>query len=145
VNLFVDSEKLSEIETALGNGFIEGVTTNPSLLAKEPKADYLAHLRQIVSLIRKSGRLVHLSVEVIAQKPQDMARQAESFAQDLAYEQLAIQVPISQHCRSFTLVVREFTRRGNRGELHRLYDPHAGTRRGGGRGALCQPLLQPNP
>jgi transaldolase len=97
MKVFVDSANLAEIETALSNGFIEGVTTNPSLLAKEPKADYLAHVRQIVSLIRESGRLVHLSVEVFAQEPQDMAREAESFAQDLAYEQLAIQVPISQH------------------------------------------------
>jgi transaldolase len=112
MKLFVDTANLGEIETALNDGFIEGITTNPSLLAKEPKADYLAHMRQIVCLIRKSGRLVHLSMEVIAKEPHDMARQAERFQQDLAYEHLAIKVPISQHGRSFTGVVRELTSRG---------------------------------
>lgn len=112
MKLFVDSANLAEIEAALGNGFIEGVTTDPSLLAKEPKGDYLGHLRQLVSLLRKSGRLVHLSVAVTAQEPQEMARQADSLAQDLAYEQLLIQVPISQHRRSFTAVVRELSSRG---------------------------------
>jgi transaldolase len=112
MKLFVDTANLAEIETALGNGFMEGVTTSPSLLAKEPKADYVAHMRQVVSLVRGSGRLVHLIVGVIAQEPSEMARQAESLVQDLAYEQLVIQVPISQHRRSFTPVVRELTSRG---------------------------------
>lgn len=112
MKLFVNSANLAEIEAALGNGFIEGVTTSPSLLAKEPKADYLAHMRQIVSLFHKSGRLVHLSVGVIAQEPQEMVSQAESFVRELAYEQLVIQVPIGQHRRSFTPVVRELTSRG---------------------------------
>jgi transaldolase len=112
MKLFADTANLAKIETALSDGFIEGITTDPSLLAMEPKADYLAHMRQIVCLIRKSGRLVHLSVEVIARESQEMARQAEQFHQDLAYENLAIKVPISQHVRSFTSVIRELTSRG---------------------------------
>jgi transaldolase len=112
MKLFVDTANLGEIETALGDGFIEGITTNPSLLAKEPKADYLAHMCKIVALIRKSGRLVHLSMEVIAKDPHDMVEQAERFQQNLDYENLAIKVPISQHGKSFTGVVRELTSRG---------------------------------
>ena len=112
MKLFVDTANLGEIETALGDGFIEGITTNPSLLAKEPKADYLAHMAKIVALIRKSGRLVHLSMEVIAKDPHDMVEQAERYQQHLAYENLAIKVPISQHGKSFTAVVRELTSRG---------------------------------
>jgi transaldolase len=112
MKLFVDTANLGEIETALGDGFIEGITTNPSLLAKEPKADYLAHMSKIVALIRKSGRMVHLSMEVIAKAPHDMVEQAERFQQHLAYENLAIKVPISQHGKSFTGVVRELTSRG---------------------------------
>jgi transaldolase len=111
MKLFVDTANLAEIETALSDGFIEGITTNPSLLAKEPKADYLAHMRQIVCLIRKFRRPVHLSMEVIAKEPNEMVLQADRFQQDLAYENLAIKVPISQHGRSFTGVVRELASR----------------------------------
>jgi transaldolase len=112
MKLFVDSANLAEIAAALDNGFIEGVTTNPSLLAKEPKADYLGHMRQILSLLRKSGRPIHLSMEVIAKEAQDMIAQAELYTQELAYEHLAIKIPVSQHGTSFTGVVRDLTRRG---------------------------------
>ena len=112
MKLFIDSANLANIETALSEGFIEGVTTTPSLLAKEPKATYLDHMRHIVSLIRASGRLVHLSMEVIAKEPADMVSQAELFKHELGYENLAIRVPISQHCRSFTSVIRQLTSRG---------------------------------
>lgn len=112
MKLFADTANLQEIEALLGDGFIEGITTNPSLLAKEPKADYLAHMREIVKLIRGSGRAVHLSIEVIAKEPREMAPQADRFIQDLAYENLAIKIPISQHGRSFTGVVRQLATRG---------------------------------
>jgi len=112
MKLFADTANLAEIETALADGFIEGITTNPSLLAKEPKADYLAHMREIVRLIGKSGRQVHLSIEVLAKDAGEMIRQADAFVQDLAYDQLAIKIPISQHGVSFTGVVRALTTRG---------------------------------
>jgi transaldolase len=112
MKFFVDTANLAEIEIALTDGFIEGITTNPSLLAKEPKADYLAHMRKIVGLIRKSGRHVHLSIEVIAKEPSEMVPEADRFVQDLAYEHLAIKIPISQHGRCFTGVVRQIASRG---------------------------------
>lgn len=112
MKLFVDTANLAEIEAALSDGFVEGITTNPSLLAKEPKADYLAHMREIICLIRKSGRPVHLSIEVLAKDPREMVQQADAFVQDLAYELLAIKVPISQRGVSFTGVVRTLASRG---------------------------------
>jgi transaldolase len=112
MKFFADTANLAEIETALADGFIEGITTNPSLLAKEPKADYLAHMRKIVGLIRHYGRNVHLSIEVIAKEPSEMVPEADRFVQDLAYEHLAIKVPISQHGRCFTGVVRQLVSRG---------------------------------
>jgi transaldolase len=112
MKLFVDTANLAEIETALAAGFIEGITTNPSLLAKEPKADYLAHMRDIVCLIRKSGRPVHLSIEVLAKDAPEMIRQGNAFFQDLAYDNLAIKVPISHRGVAFTSVVRTLANGG---------------------------------
>jgi len=112
MKLFADTANLEEIKAALADGFIAGITTNPSLLAKEPKADYLAHMRKIVCLIRESGRKVHLSIEVIAKEPAEMAAQADRFIQELAYDNLAVKIPISQHGRSFTGVVRALASRG---------------------------------
>jgi transaldolase len=40
MKIFVDSANLSEIEQALERGFVSGVTTNPTILAKEAKGDF---------------------------------------------------------------------------------------------------------
>ncbi len=112
VKLFVDTANLAEIETALRLGFIKGVTTNPSLLAKEPKGDYLGHMRQIVSLLRSHGSPLHLSMEVVARESAEMIRQAVLYTEELAYEHLAIKIPISQRGTAFTGVVSELSRLG---------------------------------
>ena len=39
MKLFIDSGNIKDIETLAALGIIDGVTTNPSLLAKEP-GDY---------------------------------------------------------------------------------------------------------
>ena len=41
MKIFVDTGNIKEIETLAALGIIDGVTTNPSLLAKEP-GDYRA-------------------------------------------------------------------------------------------------------
>jgi transaldolase len=113
MKLFIDSANLPEIEAALSDGFIEGITTNPSLMPKEPKAQYLDHVKQIVALIRRSGRLVFLSMQVSAREPGDMVSQADLFQRELGYENLLITVPISQHGKSFTSVIRDLSSRGH--------------------------------
>ena len=62
MKLFVDSANLTEIEAARTRGFASGVTTNPSILAKEEKRDYREILRDIINLITKFGPPLPLSV-----------------------------------------------------------------------------------
>ena len=40
MKLFADTANLQEIESLLNSGAIQGITTNPSLLSKEPKTDF---------------------------------------------------------------------------------------------------------
>ena len=40
MKLFIDSANLADIEAALKRGFPAGLTTSPSILAKEEKGDY---------------------------------------------------------------------------------------------------------
>jgi len=44
MKIFVDSANLLEIEEALERGFPSGITTNPSILATEEKADFREHI-----------------------------------------------------------------------------------------------------
>lgn len=95
MKIFVDSANLADIEGALARGFASGVTTNPSILAKEEKRDYREHIRDIIDLIRKWGPPLPLSVEVFTMDADEMIRQAEELVSQFGdYPGLTIKVPI---------------------------------------------------
>lgn len=94
MKLFLDSANLEDVQDALIRGHISGITTNPSLLAKEPKSNFYEHIQKIVRLIEQDGRNLPLSVEVFATEPDAMIAQAQDIVQKIAYPQLNIKVPI---------------------------------------------------
>ena len=53
MKLFIDSGNLKEIESLVPLGIIDGITTNPSLLAKEP-GDYREILKKICQIVQGS-------------------------------------------------------------------------------------------
>ncbi|MBI2623951.1 hypothetical protein HYW67_00440 [Candidatus Parcubacteria bacterium] len=110
MQLFTDSANLDDIEAALAAG-VQGITTNPSLAAKEQRADYVEHMGRVVALAGKAGS-VSVSVEVLSDEPREMIRQARELAAALRYESLAVKVPVSHHQRSYLGVVRQLTGEG---------------------------------
>ena len=73
MELYVDSANITEISHAVSLGFVSGVTTNPSLLAKEdPGTDVRKRILEIHEL---SGG--HVSVEVNAIDASGMLREAD--------------------------------------------------------------------
>src|SRR4026208_1669280 len=59
MKIFVDSGNIKDIETLAALGIIDGVTTNPTLLAKEP-GDYRQNLKKICDIVKGpvSGEVV---------------------------------------------------------------------------------------
>ena len=109
MKIFVDSANLADIEDALQRGFPAGITTNPSILAREEKGDFREHIGRIVDLIEKHGYEIPLSVEVVSTRPDEMVAQAEDFVRHFgAYPQLNIKVPVGW---DELAVVRELRRR----------------------------------
>jgi len=94
MKLFLDSANLTDVEGALARRHIAGITTNPSLLSKEPKANFYAHLGKIIDAIRASGHSVPLSVEVFTPKIDEMISQADDIYKKLGYDGVNIKVPI---------------------------------------------------
>ena len=95
MKIFVDSANLAEIEESLKRGFPKGITTNPSILAKEEKTDFKLHIRSIINLLREYKAEIPLSIEVFTTNPREMITQAESFVEDFGdYPELYIKVPI---------------------------------------------------
>jgi transaldolase len=92
MRLFVDTANLQDIEAVLKRGFVRGITTNPSLLAKEPKVAFEEHIGRIVGLIKKYQPGTHLSVEVFSRDPQEILRQAKHFKGTFDHPELSIKV-----------------------------------------------------
>jgi transaldolase len=74
MKFFIDSADLEQIHSAAETGMADGVTTNPSLIAKE-KADFKTRIKEICAII--SGPV---SAEVAAIEYADMMREAEILA-----------------------------------------------------------------
>ena len=76
MKLFVDTGNIKDIETLAAIGIIDGVTTNPSLLAKEP-GDYRQNLKKICEIVKGP-----VSGEVVATDFAGMMREGHDIAQD---------------------------------------------------------------
>ena len=77
MKVFVDSANFIELEEALKRGFVKGITTNPAIMAKEKKGDFVEHIKSIIKIIRKYECDIPLSVEVFSTKPAEMLKQSE--------------------------------------------------------------------
>jgi transaldolase len=73
MQLYVDSANLKDIRHAASLGFIAGVTTNPSLLAKE---DPSLNIKELILDIHKTVG-GHVSVEVVSTETDGMLREAD--------------------------------------------------------------------
>jgi transaldolase len=63
-------------------------------MAKEPKGNYIDHMKKIVELIDKYSNPISLSVEVFAQNKEKIIIEAEELVSEIQYENLSIKVPI---------------------------------------------------
>ncbi len=87
MELFLDTANINEIREALDLGLISGVTTNPTLIAKE-KVDFKERVREIARLVFPGP----VSVEVLAQDAEGMVREAQEYS---SWEpNIVIKVPI---------------------------------------------------
>ena len=110
MKIFVDSANLLEIEEALERGFPSGITTNPSILAKEEKADFREHINKIIDLVQRYGYDIPLSVEVFSTRPEEMITQAEDFVRHFGhYPKLNVKIPVGW---DELAVIRELRLRG---------------------------------
>lgn len=92
MKIFVDTANLEEIKQALDTGWVEGVTTNPSLLAKEPKGKFEEHIGEIVKILNqyndtdiRGTHYKHLSVEVFSRDTDEIVKQATNFSRLFQY------------------------------------------------------------
>lgn len=98
MKFFIDTANLDEIKEANELGLIDGVTTNPSLVAKEGDVDFKDHIAKICSLVKGD-----VSAEVTALDTAGMLAEGRELAKIAS--NVVIKVPLTldglKACRAF--------------------------------------------
>ncbi|ADQ13618.1 fructose-6-phosphate aldolase [Halanaerobium hydrogeniformans] len=87
----LDTAKIEEIEKAFDLYPLDGVTTNPSIIAKENK-DFIPLLKEIRNII---GEKKMLHVQVLAEKAEQMIKEAQ-YLNDKISGDLFIKIPVTK-------------------------------------------------
>jgi transaldolase len=87
MKIFLDTANLDEIKQAVDYGILDGVTTNPSLIAREDR-EFMPLVKDILAVVPGP-----VSVEVTAADAEGMIEQAKKYAE--ISDNVVIKVPIN--------------------------------------------------
>jgi len=88
LRIFIDSANIEEIKEIHSMGFLDGVTTNPSLVAKEHR-DYHEVIKEICALVDGP-----ISAEVIGLDYQSMVSEGEELAR--LHPNVVVKIPLTE-------------------------------------------------
>ena len=97
MKLFIDTANVEEIRLASELGIIAGVTTNPSLIAREGK-DFREVIREITSIVDGP-----ISAEITAEDAEGMIKEGEELAS--IHENIVIKIPLTREGLKATSVL----------------------------------------
>ncbi len=89
MELFIDTANLDEIKKAAAMGIISGVTTNPSLAAKEGKRDIKDLIAEIASIVDGP-----ISAEVISTESEGMIREGRELSK--IHPNIVVKIPMTE-------------------------------------------------
>lgn len=100
MKFFIDTANLKEIKEANELGLIDGVTTNPSLVAKEGKVDFKKHLAKICEMVEGD-----ISAEVTSLDVDGMLKEGREFAK--IAPNIVVKCPLTLEGLKATRILRE--------------------------------------
>ena len=101
MKIFIDTANIDEIKEAAKLGILSGVTTNPSLIAKEGR-NFEDVIKEIVSIVDGP-----ISAEVISPDAEGMVKEAKELA--AIHENIVIKIPV---CEEGLIAVHELKKLG---------------------------------
>ena len=114
MDLFIDSANIEEIRIASTWGIITGVTTNPSLIAKEKCTDWKEVVKEICQLINGP-----ISVEAIGLKAEEMIKEAAEVTK--MSPNIVVKIPM---CEEGIKAVTELTKEGISTNVTLVFSPN---------------------
>lgn len=112
MKFFIDTADIKEIKAAADYGLIDGVTTNPSLLAKTGK-DLLTVLKEICAVVNGP-----INAEVVSTKAADMIKEARQLAK--LHENIVVKIPM---CPEGLKATQVLTREGVAVNITLIFSP----------------------
>lgn len=112
MELYLDTGNLSEIKEIAAWGILDGVTTNPTLLAREP-GDHREILSEICAVVRGP-----VSAEVVATEPDEMIEEAKLLSQISPH--IVVKVPCT---REGIIATRKLSAQGIRVNMTLIFSP----------------------
>lgn len=95
MKIYLDSGNIEEIKAAASLGILDGVTTNPSLIAKEGKIDFRKTIKQITKILSKYKMNFTVSAEVTNIKTaKDMIEQARELSK--IDKHIVVKIPLTE-------------------------------------------------
>lgn len=90
MRFYIDTANIEEIVKANDMGFISGVTTNPSLIAKEGR-DYMETLKEIADIVKGE---ISGEVKATAETAEEMVAEGEKIY-SIAPEHMVVKIPMN--------------------------------------------------
>jgi transaldolase len=115
MKIFIDTANIEQIKRAIELGILDGVTTNPSLLAKEGK-DPIEQLKEICRLVRGP-----ISAEVLSTKAEEMVEEARKYSKLSSC--IVIKVPM---CEEGLKAVKRLTKEGIKTNMTLIFSVNQG-------------------
>lgn len=112
MKIFLDTANIEEIKKAVELGLIDGVTTNPTLIAKE-NVDFKTRIKEICELVKGP-----VSAEVIGTKSEEMIEEAKILAKISSH--VVVKIPMTEEGIKATKVL---TREGIKTNLTLIFTP----------------------
>lgn len=114
MKFFIDTANIDEIKEAASIGILDGVTTNPTLLAREKgKGDFKTILKKICDLVDGP-----VSAEVVAMDADGMVREAEELSK--LHKNIVIKIPM---CKEGLKAIRTLNSKGIQTNCTLIFSP----------------------
>ena len=105
MKIFLDTANLDEIRQGTSLGVLDGVTTNPSLVAKE-KRPFREHVLEICRIFEERGIHAAISAEVVSTDTEGMLREGRELAS--WHKSIVVKCPTTPDgIRACTILTRE--------------------------------------
>lgn len=114
MKLFIDTANIDEIKKINDMGVICGVTTNPSLIAKEGK-DFMEVVKEITGIVDGP-----VSAEVISLNSEEMIKEAEELFNKINNNNLVIKIPM---CAEGLKAVKYLSNKGIKTNVTLIFSP----------------------